>query len=296
MTERKESDSAHLSAEKIRQQFPYGAYIYYAPRGDAQRIHNTISQALPGVLVRVYNAIPNFHLFPQDCGIQCGDTFYGADAVEFYLKGLHVPDALLPHRRDIYRSRIHGGEIIHVGGSDARYTTHLDTHEMEAIFGNAHSMRPLFRLKRAIETIKQKYDLNSRNPRIFWENGQHEDLLATAFCHIWDPTKHEQWYIDSIIFDHLYEAEPDLKKLHMDFRSLPHECTRLGGLNIQYEYSRDTSEWLAFVPTLDALGPLADILPSNGYRLVELGNDQFSHGGGVKCKSLRIYWSTENRT
>ncbi len=69
--------------------------------------------------------------------------------------------------------------------------------------------------------------------------------------------------------------------------SVSHELTKQGGLNIKYV------DDVALVPSEVSLDDgLRDDLTSLNFKIVELGENQFSYAykAGVKCRSLAIDW------
>jgi hypothetical protein len=242
-------------------------------------------------------------MFPADIGMQMGTHLncYSANReilINSVTASLGVTEVEVDQVLDIRnpsiqkpRTKLEGGCMVPVGGTndillalpEPGDDTYLGSYGYRTLY------TPLMDV--GVKLIKQQRAKSSDE----WLYIGHNDLLLTGFSDVRGLNalpcpKKTKYYMDSLLFSYLKERRLMDKPFvgTQPVQPLDHSLALQGGLNIKFIYKE--KEYLALVPTIMALGPMAAQLQEFGWKIVELGSDQVDKGGGVKCRSLDLSW------
>jgi len=285
------------SPEELREAYPGGMYLYYQPDESRMRIHEILTATFPQHLIVVMPGV--YSPWPADSGMQIGKTLYSdGSASSLLYKALSLETSLTPE--DIYSllpvrksPNIEGGHVVPIPGSNSvfygglwdMFATSTDVFAKEGMESRYVSgvASGLYRLKCGIvsQDMSRKWVEKLARDWVFGtKTTQHLDLVFSGVG--------TDLFLDKPLLDYTRQINMRNDPFLDTVMPFPHECTLLGGLNIQYVWSGE--QCVALVRSFDAIGPLAHKLLAAGYRIVELGDDQVRDNGGVKCRSLVVRW------
>jgi len=275
--------------------YPEGVLIYLQ-KDPAQRnrVQAVLTKEFPHHYLSITRGFPS--LWPQDSGMQLGDTLYTTrEPILYMFQELSERTSLSPD--EIHRVLpladlrvIEGGLHVPIprSGVVASAQVDLPNNGRQTVF-SMHGWKVMF-AEQILLGLQQKL---AKTGNIDWiygtKEGQHLDCVLTGIDLEPGNWNSVRWYIDSELGEYLQSTEKD-SVLIQSARLFPHDLALRGGLNIAYQCNG--SEWVTLVPSVSAIGPLVQDLINAGYRIVELGEDQVRNGGGIKCRSLAFHWRT----
>lgn len=276
-----------IRPESLRETYPDGIIIYHQPSSALSPLFK-LNRLFP----RHFIAVSDFSVGRQttlffgnnwatDLGSQIGDRIYGSsdvlDELFKYLPGYpEIKEHLHFQFGDSEFTAGSNGLMVPIGGSNVvihqglrdKAQQHFTNEGMTVI--NADNIR------------EQIYDETNQNGPISIPSG-HIDAIITGFC------SHNtfQMYVDE-----RYDATDVADKLHalgdVVVNKVHWQQADQGALNIRYIDTPNSPK--VVVPSINTLGEIANELKLAGYEIVELGDEQVSNGGGVKCRMQLYSW------
>ena len=282
-----------------------GLFIYYHPDHKVtQRLKTILQTNLPNYLVAVVNEVPPAFsglMFPAEIGVQTGDTIgtynSGKQFILSIIRTITNLDLSSYLPRFVPRSEqkvvLEGGNIIHVGGTNTLLLGLSEDDELRYLTEAGYTAYPIKKLDEGLGEFLNSSELPDNE---IWVYGgptsrkdphAHIDLCLTGFSNLYDKGE-IVFYMDDLLLKFLQEKNLLDPILRNQIKGIDHKLVLKGACNIKYIQSN--GKHIAFVPSIETIGPIATDLRRFGYDIVELGEDQVSQNAGIKCRSLDLKW------